>query len=78
MILYDFTLTKLGHLRKSTIAMIQEKLQVTSDIQTRSRTHNVADVGLHLDEEDALINSSEEDDSSNMETSDASSFKSND
>ncbi len=77
-ILYDFTLTKSGHLRKSTIAMIQEKLKVTSDIQTRSRTHNVADVGLHLDEEDALINSSEEDDSSNMETNNASASESND
>ena len=76
-ILYDFTLTKSGHLRKSTITMIKEKLKLTSDRQTRSKTHNPANVGLHLDEDDALVNSSAEDESSYMETSDSSAYKSN-
>ena len=48
-ILYDFTLTKSGHLRKSTIAMIEEKLKVTLIRQTRSKTHDPADACLHLD-----------------------------
>jgi hypothetical protein len=72
-IIYAFTLTKSGHLRKSTINMIKEKLKMRSTEkvcrQTRSSTHNPADVGLHLDEDNALINSSEEDESSNMSIS---------
>jgi hypothetical protein len=67
-IIYAFTLTKSGHLRKSTISMIKEKLKMGStekvSRQTRSSTHNPADVGLHLDEDNALVNSSEEDESS--------------
>ena len=72
-ILYDFTLTKSGHLRKSTIVMLQAKLQTTSERQTRSKTQNPNDVGLHLDEDNALINSSEEDESSCMGESDSNS-----
>ena len=60
-ILYDFTLTKSGHLRKSMITVIKEKLQLTSGRQTRSKPYNPANIGLHLDEDDALINSSRED-----------------
>ena len=73
-ILYDFTLTKSGHLRKSTISMIKEKLSTESARQTRSQTQNPENVGLHLDEDNALINSSEEDESSMMATSDTSAF----
>jgi hypothetical protein len=69
-IIYTFALTKSGHLRKSTINMIKEKLKMRSTgkvcCQTRSWTHDLADVGLHLDEDNALINSSKEDESSNM------------
>jgi hypothetical protein len=72
-IIYAFTLTKSGHLRKSAINMIKEKLKMRSTEkvcrQTRSSTHNPADVGLHLDEDNALINSFEEDESSNMSIS---------
>ena len=39
-ILYDFTFTKSDHLRKSTIAMLTEKLKATSARQTRSSTHD--------------------------------------
>ena len=70
-ILYDFTLTKSRHLRKSMIVMLQAKLKTTSERQTRSKTLNLIDVGLHLDEDNALINSSEEDESSCMGGSDS-------
>ena len=72
-ILYDFTLTKSGHLRKSIIVMLQAKLKTTSERQIRSKTQNPNDVGLHLDEDNALINSSEEDESSCMGESDSNS-----
>ena len=68
-IVYDFTLTKSDHLRKSTIGMITEKLKATCKRETRSETHNPANVGLHLDEDSALINSDEEDESSHMSRS---------
>ena len=71
-ILYDFTFTKSGHLRKSTIAMLTEKLKITSARQTRSSTQDPTVVGLHLDEDNALINSSEEDESAFMSESEAS------
>ena len=45
--------------------MINEKLKATkqkwSQRQTGSTTHNVANVGIHLDEDNALVNSLEED-----------------
>ena len=68
-IVYDFTLTKSGHLRKSIAGMISEKLKGTCQRETRSRAHNPASVGLHLDEDNVLINSDEEDESSHMGTS---------
>ena len=77
-ILYDFSLTKSGHLRKSTIAMIKEKLGATTTMrQTRSKSHIPEDVGLHVDEDNALINSSDEDESSLMGSSDTSGSKAN-
>ena len=54
--------------------MIKEKLSASSTRKTRSQTHNPEHVGLHLDEDNALINSSEEDESSIMATSDTSAF----
>ena len=74
-IVYEFTLTKSGHFRKSTIVMLQPKFKITSERQTRSKTQNPNDVGLHLDEDNALINSSEEDESSCMGESDSNSSK---
>jgi predicted extracellular nuclease len=72
-IVYALTLTKSGHLRKSTIHMMKEKLKMRSTKkvcrQTRSSTHDPADVGLHLDEDNTLINSSEKNESSNMSIS---------
>jgi hypothetical protein len=53
--------------------MIKEKLKIRSTAkvyhQTRSSTHDPANVGVHLDEDNALINSSEEDESSNLSIS---------
>ena len=49
-ILYDFTLTKSEHLRKSTVAMLVEKLKATSTRQTRSTTHDLIIIGFYLDE----------------------------
>ena len=67
-IIYDFTLTKCSHLRKSTARMIIEKLKGTCQRETRSRADNPASVGLHLDE-DNVINSDEENESSHVSTS---------
>ena len=77
-ILYDFTLTKSGHLRKSIINMLIEKLKTLNlelpQRQTRCATHNPTEVGLHLDEDGALVNTSEEDESSHMSVQDNTSF----
>ena len=77
-ILYDFALTKSGHLRKSTINMLTEKLKILNlelpQRQTRGTTHNPTEVGLHLDEDGALVNTSEEDESSHMSVRDSTSF----
>ena len=55
-ILYDFTLTKSGQLRKSTITMIKEKLGAKTTIRKmRRKSHNLEDVDLHLDEDNALM-----------------------
>ena len=74
-ILYDFVLTRSGHLRKSTINMLIEKLKIINlelpQCQTRGTTHNPSDVGLHLDETGALVNTSEEDESSRMSLRDS-------
>ena len=60
-LVYDFSLTKTGHLRQTTINILKEKLphvaQDTTQIQTRSMSHNHVLVGLQLDEDNALVTS---------------------
>ena len=67
-LVYDFSLTKIGHLRQTTIKVLKEKLpnvtQDTTQIQTRSMSHNHVSVGLQLDEDNALVASEEEDETS--------------
>jgi hypothetical protein len=64
-IVYDFTLTKAGRLRKSTIDIIKEKLPGlqggSSQRQTRSATYNLESNHLVYDEDNALIGTSEDD-----------------
>ena len=51
---YDFSLTKTGHLRQTTIKIPKEKIPnaapTTTQRQTRSMSHNHGEVGLQLDE----------------------------
>ena len=57
-IVYDFTLTKAGCLRKSTIDIIKEllSLQGFSDRRrTKSSTHDLEEHHLLLDDDNALI-----------------------
>ena len=72
-LVYDFSLTKIGHLRQTTIKVLKEKLpnvtQDTTQIQTRSMSHNHVSVGLQLDEDNALVASEEEDETSQCATS---------
>ena len=67
-LVYDFALTKTGHLRKTTINIIKEKIpDVPNDatqICTRSMSHNHGDVGMQLDEDKALIACDDEDETS--------------
>mgnify|MGYP007076079949 CR=1 FL=1 len=62
--MYNFTLTKVGRLRKSTTNIIKEKLsnlQGFSDVRrTRSDVHNLESHHLVLDEDNALIGTSED------------------
>ena len=64
-IVYDFTLTKAGRLRKSTVDIIKEKLPSlqsgSSRRQTRSATYNLHSHHLVCDEDNALIGTSEDD-----------------
>ena len=64
-IVYDFTLTKVGWLRKSTIDIIIEKLLVLQGVsdrrRTRSATHDLESHHMVLDEDNALIGTSEDD-----------------
>ena len=66
--MYDFALIKTSHLRKTAINIIKEKIpDVPNDatqIRTRSMSHNHGDVGLQLDEDNALVASGDEDDTS--------------
>jgi hypothetical protein len=72
-LVYDFSLTKSGHLRQATIKIIKEKIpnMVANEIQriTRSNSHNHKDVGLELDEDNALIASDDEDETSECSSS---------
>ena len=58
-LLYDFSLTKTGHLRQTTMKIIKEKIpDMVSSVtlrRTRSMFHNHGDVGLQLDEDNALV-----------------------
>ena len=58
-LVYDFFLTKTGHLRQTTIKIIKEKIldMVPNATQrrTRSMSHNHGDVGLQLDEQGACL-----------------------
>ena len=72
-LVYDFSLTKTGHLRPTTIKIIKEKIpnMVPNATQrrTRSMPHNDGDVGLQLDEDNALVASDDEDDTSQSSSS---------
>ena len=72
-LVYDFSLTKTGHLRQTTIKIIKEKIpdMVSSATQrrTRSMSHNHGDVGLQLDEDNALVASDDEDETSQSSSS---------
>ena len=63
-LVYDFALTKTGHLRKSTVHIIKEKLPGLQDDlnqrQTRSVTWSLDNNHLLLDEDNALIATSED------------------
>ena len=67
-LVYDFSLTKTGHLRQTTIKIMKEKIpdMVSSAPQrlTRSMSHNHGNVGLQLDEDNALVASDDEDETS--------------
>ena len=67
-LVYDFFLTKTGHLRQTTIKIIKEKIldMVPNATQrrTRSMSHNHGDVGLQLDEDNAFVVSDDEDETS--------------
>ena len=58
-IVYDFTLTKAGRLRKSMVDIIQEKMHVGQGVsnrrRTRSTTHDLESHNMVLDEDNALI-----------------------
>ena len=72
-LVYDFSLTKTGHLRQTTIKIIKEKIpDVPVDAtqrRTRSMSHNHGDVGLQLDEDNALVASDDEDETSQSSSS---------
>ena len=64
--MYNFTLTKVGRLRKSTTNIIKEnyqvyKVHVLEQRWTKSYTHNLESHHLVLDEDNALIGTSEDD-----------------
>ena len=76
-IVYDFTLTKVGCLRKSTIDIIQEKLIVGQGVsnqrRTRSAAHDLESHNMVLDEDNDLIGISEDEkDQSPLYISDSS------
>ena len=58
-ILYNFSLSKTGHLRQTTIKIIKEKISDMVSNATKRRTKSISqnhgDVGLQLDEDNALV-----------------------
>ena len=71
-IVYNFTLTKVGRLRKSTIDKIKEKLPSLQDFTdqrwTRSSTHDLKSQHLILDKDNALISTSDDEEESPLYT----------
>ena len=69
-LVYDFSLTKTGHLRQTIIKILKEKIpNVGPDTtlrQTRSMSQNHNEVGLHLDEDNMLVASDEENETSQI------------
>ena len=67
-LVYDFFLTKTSHLRQTTIKILKEKIPNlgpnTTQRQTRRMSHNPGEVGLQLDEDNALVASDDEDETS--------------
>ena len=63
-IVYEFKLTKAGRLRKSMVDIIQEKMHVGQGVsnrrRTRSTTHDLESHNMVLDEDNALIGTSED------------------
>ena len=70
-VFYDFTLTKSGHLRKSMFTMIEEKQNVSFTRQTRSKTHDKKYIAFSYmrSQDNALINTLEDNESLFMATS---------
>ena len=70
--MYDFTLTKVGRLRKSTIDIIKEKLLslqgFTDQRRTRSSTYDLGSQHLILDEDNALIGTSDDEEETPLYT----------
>ena len=66
--MYDFSLTKIGHQRQTIIKIIKENIpDVLVDATQRwirSMSHNHGDIWLQLDEENALVASDDEDETS--------------
>ena len=66
--MYDFRLTKIGHLRQTTIKIIKEKIPDVSlnarHRRTRSMFHNHGDIRLQLDEDNTVVASDDEDETS--------------
>ncbi|KAH7442452.1 hypothetical protein KP509_03G089500 [Ceratopteris richardii] len=67
-LVYDFSLTKTGHLRKATINMIKQKLPdvcgTGNHRKTRRVVHDPAEFGMYVDEDRALVDIEEEEESS--------------
>ena len=72
-LVYAFSLTKTSHLRQTTIKIIKEKIPnvaaYTRQRQTRSMSHNHNEVGLQLNEDNALVASDDEDETSQSSSS---------
>ena len=72
-LVYDFSLTKIGYLRHTRIKILKEKIpNIAPSIprrRTRSMRHNPNDVGLQLDEDNALVASDDEGETSQTTSS---------
>ena len=72
-VVYDFSLTKIGHLRQTTIKIIKEKIPYVppdaTQRRTRSMFHNHGYIRLQLDEDNVLVASDDEDETSQSSSS---------